>query len=107
MLISDPSGYSMELPIELLNQSSFDSYLVPGIILLIAIGFFSITACMLTIRQTLNYTWFIILQGGILFIWLTSELIINIEFYHPLYHLPLYITSLFLIAIGVRLRILT
>lgn len=43
MLIRDPSGYSMELPIELLNKTPFDNYLIPGIIiLLIAVGFLSI-----------------------------------------------------------------
>jgi purine-cytosine permease-like protein len=104
MLISDPSGFSMELPIELLNQTPFDNYLIPGIILLVALGFLSIIVCIFTIRQTTNYTYFLILQGCILFSWLTTELIMNDEFYHALYHLPLYTTSLLLIAIGIRLR---
>jgi hypothetical protein len=106
MLISDPSGFSMELPIELLNPTPFDNYLLPGIILLVAIGILSIVVAILSIRQTVNYTLFIILQGVILFIWLTTELIMNIEFYHTLYHLPLYIISLLLIATGSRLRML-
>ena len=107
MLISDPSGYSMELPIELLSQTPFDNYLVPGILLLVAIGFLSIAVCTLTIRQTANYTMFLILQGCVLFIWLTTELIMNIEFYHTLYHLPLYIISILLIVIGSRIRMLS
>lgn len=107
MLISDPSGYSMELPIELLSQTPFDNYLVPGILLLVAIGFLSIAVCTLTIRQTANYTLFLILQGCVLFIWLTTELIMNIEFYYTLYHLPLYIISILLIVIGSRIRMLS
>ena len=105
MLISDPSGNSMQLPIDLLSQTPFDTYLVPGVILLVALGFLSIVACILTIRQTQHYTLLLILQGGILFIWLTTEVILNREFYYTLYHVPFYTISLLLIAIGIRLRL--
>lgn len=105
MLISDPSGNSMQLPIDLLSQTPFDTYLVPGVILLVALGFLSIVACILTIRQTQHYTLLLILQGGILFIWLTTEVILNREFYYTLYHVPFYTISLILIAIGIRLRL--
>lgn len=104
MLISDPSGFSMQLPIGLLSQTPFDNYLVPGIILLVAVGLLSILVGILTIRRSTYHTLWLILMGCILFIWLTTEVIFNIEFYHPLYHLPLYTISLFLIAIGLLQR---
>jgi hypothetical protein len=100
MLISDPSGFSMQLPIGLLSQTPFDNYLVPGIILLVAVGLLSILVGILTIRRSTYYTFWLILVGCILFIWLTTEVMLNIEFYHPLYHFPLYTISLLLIVIG-------
>lgn len=107
MLISDPSGFSMRLPSVLLSQTPFNNYLLLGLILLVAVGFLSIVAGILTIRQTSNYTLLVILQGCILIIWLTTELVMNIEFYHPFYYLPLFAISLFLMAIGIKLRKLT
>jgi hypothetical protein len=105
MLVSDPSGNSMHLSVELLSQTPFDNYLVPGVILLVTVGFLSIIVCILTIRQTQHYTLLLILQGCILFIWLTTEVILNREFYYTLYHVPFYTISLILIAIGIRLRL--
>ena len=105
MLVSDPSGNSMHLSIELLNQTPFDNYLLPGVILLVTLGFLSIIACILTIRQTKRYTLLVILQGSILFIWLTTEIILNKEFYYSLYHVPFYTISVMLIVIGIRLRL--
>ena len=105
MLIHDPSGFSMELPIELLKQTPFDNYLIPGVILLVALGFLSITVALLSVRMVTNYELLIIFQGCILLTWLTIELILNTEFYHPLYHIPLYTISLLLIAMGLRIRL--
>ena len=105
MLVNDPSGNSMHLSIELLSQTPFDNYLLPGVILLVTVGFLSIITCILTIRQTQHYTLLLIFQGGILFIWLTTEIILNMEFYYTLYHVPFYTISLILIAIGIRLRL--
>ena len=37
-LVADPSGASIELPLEWLRKSVFPSYLVPGLLLLIVLG---------------------------------------------------------------------
>ena len=44
------------------------------------------------------------IMGIILFIWLTTEIILNVEFYYPLYHIPMYTISLLLVAVGTKLR---
>ena len=106
MLISDPSGFSMQLSTDLLNQTPFNNYLVPGIILLVAVGFMSIMVAILAIRMSTNYPLWIVLMGIILFIWLTAEIILNVEFYYPLYHIPMYTISLLLGAVGTKLRTL-
>jgi hypothetical protein len=104
MLVRDPSGYSMQLASEMLYKSPFNNYLVPGVILLLAIGFPSIVVAILGVRTYEYYPILLVFQAFILFGWLTIELLINIEFYHPLYHIPLYIIGLVLIVIGFILR---
>lgn len=37
-LITDPSGKSLQIPIEWLESSPFDNYLIPGIILFVVLG---------------------------------------------------------------------
>ena len=37
-LVSDPSGSKMNVPLELLKNSPFTNYLIPGLVLLIVIG---------------------------------------------------------------------
>ncbi len=106
MLISEPSGFSMELSTDLLKQTPVDNYLVPGIILLVAVGFMSIMVAILAIRMSTNYPLWIVLMGIILFIWLTTEIILNVEFYYPLYHIPMYTISLLLMVVGTKLRTL-
>ncbi len=39
-LINDPSGESIKLPVTLLEGTFFNSYLIPGIILFLVLGFF-------------------------------------------------------------------
>ncbi len=37
-LVSDPSGAKMNVPLELLKNSPFANYLIPGLVLLLVIG---------------------------------------------------------------------
>ena len=98
--ISDPSGKSIQIPIEVLDGTPFNDFLIPGIILLIANGFLSLLTAILTIRETKHYQWFIILQGCVLIVWLTAELMFNIEMFSPVMHYPLYTMGILLITIG-------
>lgn len=40
MLMNDPSGNSLKLPITLLERTIFPNYMIPGIILFLLLGFF-------------------------------------------------------------------
>jgi hypothetical protein len=40
VLIIDPSGGMIKMPITLLENSSFDSFLIPGMILFVVLGVF-------------------------------------------------------------------
>ena len=99
-LIADPSGKAIQIPIKLLQGTPFNDYLIPGIILLIAIGFLSLAVAILIILKIKKYPWFIILQGCVLIGWLTVELILNIEFFSPILHYQLYTIGILLIVSG-------
>ena len=98
--ISDPSGKSIQISIDVLDGTPFNDFLIPGIILILANGFLSLLIAVLTIKRTKHYQWFIILQGCILIGWLTAELIFNIEMFLPIMHYPLYTVGILFILIG-------
>ena len=51
-LVSDPSGDKMHVPLELLKNSPFTSYLIPGLVLLIVNGTGNMLAGILTFFRT-------------------------------------------------------
>ena len=99
-LIVDPSGEAIQIPVELLQGTPFNDYLIPGIVLLFANGFLSLAVARVTIKKVKYYPWSIILQGCVLIGWLTAELILNIDFFAPILHYPLYTIGLILIVSG-------
>jgi hypothetical protein len=103
LLISDPSGQKIGFAIELLESTPFNNYLVPGVILFITIGLFSISIIITTWLKTKYYHLFIILEGFILVGWLTIELIYNPDFFLPALHFPFYAIGILLILDGMFL----
>ena len=99
-LITDPTGKAIQIPIELLEVTPFNDYLIPGIILFLSIGVLSIVVAIFTIKRTIHYPLFIVIQGWVLFSWLTIELILNSEFFNPILHYSLYVISILLIIFG-------
>lgn len=72
-LIVNPGGEPWSMPQSLLQYSPFRSYLVPGIILLIANGLLSVWALWLTVSRRPGYGWWVIAQGVVLLGWLIVE----------------------------------
>ena len=104
MLVSDPSGKSLGMPLELLKGTPFIDYLIPGLILFLLIGVSSIIIAFLNIKSTKSFPLFISLQGGILIIWLTVQLILNNDFFFPDLHVPYYVIGALLVGLGWRLN---
>jgi hypothetical protein len=102
-LIIDPSGKMMQMPIEWLAPSPFTDFLIPGIILLLFIGLFSLLVAILTIIKSKYYEYLVILEGVILFIWLSVEIIMLKLFYAPL-HIPYYLVAFALLNLGYLLN---
>jgi len=103
LLIADPSGNAIRIPVELLQGTPFSDYLIPGIILVLANGILSLIVAFLTIKQNKNYELFIILQGCVLIGWLTIEIILNKEFFSPTLHYPLYSMGVIFVVSGLTL----
>lgn len=99
-LMSDPSGESLKMPIEFLENTAFDDYLIPGIMLFFGNGVLSIVIAVLTIRKVKYYSLLIVFQGTLLVIWLTAELIINIDFFYPPTHSTYYVIGFLLVFLG-------
>lgn len=74
-LIADPTGADLKLPANLLANSPFKNYFIPGIMLLTLIGLFSLVSMIWTAFRWKNYTWLIMAQGILLTGWIGGQLI--------------------------------
>lgn len=73
-MILDPEGTPWQMPQSLLDPSPFDSYLIPGIVLLIANGVLSLASLIAVVRKDPGYGWWVTLQGAVLAAWLVVEI---------------------------------
>lgn len=78
--IQDPSGNDLKIPIAYLEHSPFKDFLIPGIILFIINGLFSMITLLWTALQWKHYAWLIILQGALLTGWIIIQVIMLREF---------------------------
>jgi len=74
-MILHPHGEPWRMPQSLLEHSPFHSYLIPGIILLLANGALSLFAFWRTVRQRAGYGRWVALQGCVLCGWIAVEVI--------------------------------
>jgi hypothetical protein len=76
LLIKDPTGGALKLPIEWLGTTPFSSYFVPGIILFSVLGLFPIVALFaLSLRK--SWAWYAsVLVGIALMMWIGVEILL-------------------------------
>ena len=75
-LLVHPDGEPWAMPQSLLQHSPLHSYLVPGIILLVANGLLSLYVLWLTVSRHRGYGWWVIAQGCVLLGWLVVEVVL-------------------------------
>ena len=97
-LIVYPDGSTISLSEELLEYSFFDSYLVPGIVLLLSNGVFSVYVFAALVLKYSKYWRLIALQGVVLIL----SLILQIALIHvtDYFHLVMFFVGIGLVAIG-------
>jgi len=98
-LMSDPSGETMDIPLRFLDHSPFENFRVPGVILFITNGLFSLLFAVMVLLKFMNYSWLVIFQGFILVGWLIVQIIMIRDFYGPL-HVLYFSVGLLLICTG-------
>jgi hypothetical protein len=74
-LILHADGEPWWMPQSLLQYSPFRSFLIPGIILLAAIGVLSCWILWMTLQGQPGYGWWVVLQGCVLLGWLVAEMV--------------------------------
>lgn len=75
-LILHPDGSTIQLSLNWLKDTSFHDFLVPGIILFIANGLFSMVAFAAVIFNWKNYSLLVAAQGAILSGWIFIQMIL-------------------------------
>jgi hypothetical protein len=81
-LISDPTGESIGLRLDLLSQSPFSDYKIPGIVLLAINGFFCMIVFLATLLKWRSYEKLLIIQGLLLTGWIVIQmLMINMIYF--------------------------
>jgi len=73
-LIIDPTGLSMGLSVSGLNETFFQNYLGPGVILFLVIGVLSFSAAILTLGNHRYYPMLIFYQGLMLTGWILVQI---------------------------------
>lgn len=102
LMILDPTGHLIQISSELLEDTPFNDYLFPGIILFVLIGLSSLTASVLTLKGNKNHHVWALIVGILLAGWLIIELLINPKFFHAPLHYPLFSLAIVLVIFGVK-----
>ena len=74
MLINDDSGRALQLDLNYLKGSFIKDYSLPGWILVIMIGAFSLVAAVVSFLHKKSYPYFIMLAGAFLFFYIIAEI---------------------------------
>jgi hypothetical protein len=102
-MMVDPTGIKMGLPLELLDQTPFNDFLFPGILLGFFNGILSLLFAILVIKKHQLQAWMIMFQGGVLITWLTAEVIMGL--YYPPLTLPYYLVATLLLSCGLLMNL--
>jgi uncharacterized membrane protein len=102
-MLMDPSGSEMGLPAEMLDQTPFDSFLIPAILLGLFNGILSLLFAILVIKKHPQQAWMVMFQGSVLMIWLTVEVLMGL--YYPALTLPYYLVATLLLACGLLMKL--
>lgn len=80
LFVLDPSGDKLGLTIDYLKYSPFQTYLIPGITLLVVNGIFNLIVAGLIVAKHKNAPALIMLQGVVLAGWIASQVFMVRDF---------------------------
>jgi hypothetical protein len=103
VILSDPSGINIGMPLDMLAHTPFQNFLIPAILLGLFNGIMSLLFAVLVLRKHPLQSWMILFQGATLAVWLTAEVFMKI--YYTFLTLPYYVVAILLLACGIRMKL--
>lgn len=102
LLMMDPSGALMHLSIEQVEPMIFDDFMIPGMLLFFFNGILSSLTGFSVLFHWKHYAELVILQGMILFTWITMQ----IFFFEQIFYVQYIVAGIGLVffVFGIRLR---
>lgn len=85
-LFTNPNGEKMQFPLEWLQNSPFQNYLIPGLILFTVLGVGSLAAALVSIRRMPHYSRWIMVLGILTIGWILIQ-ILMLQILHWLHYL--------------------
>jgi uncharacterized membrane protein YphA (DoxX/SURF4 family) len=87
MLVKDPTGQTLQMPVDQLQHSPFSDYFIPGMILLTVFGVGSMIAAMLVIVKVKSHPIATMFIGIALTIWILTQMFMlqSVHFLHLIY----------------------
>ena len=97
-----PDGSSIQLSPDWIEGTMFKNYFIPGLVLFIANGLFSIFTLITLAFNLKNHNWFVIFQGAILTGWILIQILLIQTIYFL--HIILGGVGIALIVLGFALK---
>lgn len=76
VLIDDPTGGGMQMPVELMKTGPFKDYLIPGIYLFSVLGVGSLVVLFMVIFHTRYHAQAVLLEGLATIAWIVTQMIV-------------------------------
>lgn len=76
VLIDDPTGGGMQMPVELMKTGPFRDYLIPGIYLFSVLGVGSLVVLFMVIFHTRYHTQAVLFEGLATIAWIVTQMIV-------------------------------
>lgn len=102
LLMLDPSGTLLNLSIEQVGPAVFDDFLIPGIFLFLFNGIQGLLTGVFVLFQWKYYAELVIVQGMILFAWITVQIFFVDQIFYQQY--AVVAIGLVLFVFGIRMR---
>ena len=102
LLVSDPDGSTLQIPLDLLQYSPFKDYFIPGLILFLVNGLGSVSAGIISHRRMPVAGTLGVIMGGFLVAWILIQVAMLREL--GLLHVAYLLLGIWETLIGWRLR---
>lgn len=101
--IIEPSGSLLKMSDSFLESSPFNSYLIPGIVLLCVNGIYNFITLYIFLIKKPNAYLFLGIQGILLTGWIIVQMIL-LQLFYPIFHIPFLFIGIYFILYSLYLK---